>query len=309
MKSAKVPKYASEADLCSQFIAWAQMVDQDRHGGDAWTAYAETQGWDILLVRKSDGCQIGIEAKLQLNTHVILQALEGEGRHYAGADRPGPDYRAVLVPASTTLSGLSEVANHCGLTVIAGAGPGELNHRGEVKVTTWWRPAFEPCLPMSNERHHYAWGANRQWFDRVTTARHKLPEYVPDCPAGVPSPAPLSDWKIRAIKAALILERRGYIMRADFTHLHLDHRRWAQYWLKKNTTGPGWVWDDSGRFQKPDLKRQHPKNWDQIAADYDKWATPAPDLLAAIAKAPGARPLFDTIPKPAAPAKKKRKAA
>jgi hypothetical protein len=38
--------------------------------------YPETEGWDILLVRVSDGFQIGIQAKLALNIGVINQCLE-----------------------------------------------------------------------------------------------------------------------------------------------------------------------------------------------------------------------------------------
>lgn len=83
--TAKTPKqkpFATEAELCARFIAAI---------GADWTAYAETEGWDILLVRKADGFQIGIEAKLKFNLDVVTQALETNT--YAVVS-PGPDCRA-----------------------------------------------------------------------------------------------------------------------------------------------------------------------------------------------------------------------
>ena len=53
--------YPTEVALCSAFIA---AVPRE------WTAYAETAGWDILLVRKADGFQIGVEAKLKIGVEV-----------------------------------------------------------------------------------------------------------------------------------------------------------------------------------------------------------------------------------------------
>jgi hypothetical protein len=50
---AEVKAKTSEADLCAGFIAAATK-------GGSWTAYAETAGYDILMVRASDGVQIGI---------------------------------------------------------------------------------------------------------------------------------------------------------------------------------------------------------------------------------------------------------
>ncbi len=61
--------FKTEAELCAAFIEYAQR-------GEAWTAYAETCGWDILLVRKADGFQIGIQAKLNYNMKVLSQCLE-----------------------------------------------------------------------------------------------------------------------------------------------------------------------------------------------------------------------------------------
>ena len=90
--------YATEAELCTAFINWIKSENGKTLGRDTapiWTPYAETAGWDILLVA-DDGTQIGIEAKLKFNMKVLAQSLPDCWDTYA--DYPGPDYRAVLVP-------------------------------------------------------------------------------------------------------------------------------------------------------------------------------------------------------------------
>lgn len=61
-KKLKPKMFKTEADLCAAFIA---SIDS------RWTPYAETAGWDILLVRHADGFQIGIQAKQKMNTEVV----------------------------------------------------------------------------------------------------------------------------------------------------------------------------------------------------------------------------------------------
>ncbi len=76
----KVPKpFATEADLCAAFLAEVP---------NTWTAWKEHAGWDILLVRKADGFQIGIEAKLKCNATVLQQALKSTAPS-ASKRRPG----------------------------------------------------------------------------------------------------------------------------------------------------------------------------------------------------------------------------
>ena len=58
-KPKKTAPFKTEADLCTAF---ARCVDKRD-----WIIFNETAGWDILLVRKADGFQIGIEAKLKLS--------------------------------------------------------------------------------------------------------------------------------------------------------------------------------------------------------------------------------------------------
>jgi hypothetical protein len=95
--------------------------------------------------------------------------------------------------------------------------------------------------------------------------------------AGSPSPVQLTDWKIGAIKIAIILEKRGFLTRADFKHIGIDQRRWLP-------SGNAWLTLDGGVYRKapyfPDFRTQHPRVFDEIAADYEKWkpVDPLPPL-------------------------------
>ena len=88
MKKPKKDKpFETEAALGAAYLA---TIDAER-----WISYPETAGWDILLVRRADGFQIGIQAKQRMNTDVINQTIEGN-RMFSYSQR-GPDCRAVLV--------------------------------------------------------------------------------------------------------------------------------------------------------------------------------------------------------------------
>lgn len=233
--------FSKEADLCAAFIA---AIPKE------WTAYPETDGWDILLVRHGDGCQIGIEAKLKLNVKVLLQAIEDSW------DRPGPDYRACLVPYGQA-GELASIAEHCCLTVITMRKP------PETKYIVY--PLFSPGLPDS-----YPQDDNRHWFDRLPTKRCRVPEYVPDVQAGVSAPVQLTRWKIAAIRVSILLEETGFLTRADFKEQALDIRRWTESrWLLPQDG----VWVRGERY--PDFRASHPRNWEEIKADVTKWSRKA----------------------------------
>lgn len=233
--------FKSEADLCAAFIGALPKE---------WTAYPETAGFDILLSRNEDGFQIGVEAKLKLNAVVLSQALEDYGWQWREA---GPDCRAVLVPYGAAVAGISGIVPHLALTVISMRSY-ELGCYG---------PAFSPYLPSINDRYScYEEG----WHELCPTERCILPEYVPDVTAGASAPVQLTRWKIAAIKIAIILERRGYVTRADFRAIRIDPRRWIDgAWLLPGrqgfTVGPSC----------PAFKAQHPTVYAQIEADAEKW--------------------------------------
>ncbi len=241
--------FATEADLCRRFVSALP---------EGWVAFNEHANWDILLVRTSDGFQIGIEAKLRLNAHVISQALEEYGHYYA--DGYGPDCRAVLVPDSEA-GGFGLICKYIGITIITVKSAEQVAE--EKRRYYHGTEIFRPVLP--GDKH----GRNEEdWYEWAPSKRHSLPEYVPDVDAGRPSPMKLTDWKIGAIKIAIIMEKRGYLTRSDFKHIRIDHRRWLP-------SANGWLKLDRGVYRAapgfPDFKRQHPRNYEEIAADYEKW--------------------------------------
>lgn len=242
----KAKPFTTEVDLCKAFLAAVPTKD--------WTAYAETAGWDILLVR-ADGAQVGIQAKLRLNADVVSQAIE-DGYSYR-VTAPGPDFRAVLVPDSDA-GGFDRIAAYIGFTIIRMRVVSEAERK-------WWgyprAPAFSPGLP--NDRY-----SDHNWYECFPSKRCKLPEYVPDVDAGAPSPVQLTEWKIGALKLQATLEAHGYVTREDFKHLHIDHRRWTAVggWLRRCHCGLGFFSPNGLGFDK-----QHPRVYAEIKAKANDW--------------------------------------
>lgn len=237
------PQFETEAALCADFIA---ALPKD------WTAYPETAGWDILLVRRQDGFQIGIQAKLKLNLSVINQTIK-DG--HVWWNDVGPNCRAVLVPSDQ--SGFGRIASYIGFAII----------RMHSEGAEAYRLRFAPELPVINSGPGYGL---REWSEWCPTRLHTLPEYVPDVAAGAPAPLQLTKWKISAIKIAATIELRGYVTRGDFHHHGIDHRRWTAReggWLIPSSTGIGYVAGPN----LPPLKEQHPRVWAEIIADRGKW--------------------------------------
>jgi hypothetical protein len=242
--------FKTEAELCSAFVAALPA---------GWTAYNETAGYDILLARE-DGLQIGVEAKLRLNAEVVVQASKEMGYH---PHSPGPDFCAALVPAGHAQKHMSEICAMLGITVITVTHPQDDTE----KRYGWRAPPFRPELP-SLDYQRYWLGREHDWYDRCPEARCVLPDYIPDVGAGHSAPVSLTNWKIQAIKLLIILQRRGYVTKADFKHVAIDPSRWTRDWLERGAERGQFV---TGKFT-PDLKAQHPTNWAQIEADFAKWA-------------------------------------
>lgn len=248
MSSAKKSKasFGSEAELCAAFIGEATQKG-------AWHAYAETAGFDILMVRVRDGIQIGIEAKLTLNAKVILQGLPKEDGYFNFGE-VGPHYRAILVPVES--GGIADqVCERLGLTVI---------RQHPLDVRFW--PKFRPQLPDPASEYH-----NIHWQEWLPQKPCEVPDYLPDVSAGASAPVALTLWKIAAIKLAVLLEERP-VTRADFKALKLSPTRWTDRytgWL--NATSEGYVKGS----RMPDFKAQHPRNYEEIRADRAKGAPKA----------------------------------
>lgn len=272
--------FESEAELVAAFVADVQAQNErfERHNAGCapgqrrrpiWTVYPETAGWDLLLV-DSSGVQIGIEAKLSLNAKVICQALPD----HRWSNEAGPDYRAVLVPSDKVQGNMHPIAAAVGLTILTVRR--EAGWRDRVDV--WVRPQMLP------DESGDSWSLN-DWFSWLPAKRCSLPDYVPDVQGGKPAPVALTAWKVKAIKLMILLDRRGGVTRADMKHLGISPTRWTDAYN-------GFLTPDriKGQYVRcartPDLRAQHPTNWQQIEADFAKWA-PA-DLLT---------PANDTPPK------------
>ncbi|WP_158810277.1 hypothetical protein [Beijerinckia sp. L45] len=279
MRPAPLVTFKTEAELCAAFIAEAER-------GGIYRCYPECCGWDVLAVRVADGLQIGIEAKLKLNSLVVEQAIEERPSFYPGGrgDR-GPDFRAVLVPEfggnfSPTICG------YLGITII------RIVHEergiGSRRTITG---EILPTLP-GMKSHRYG-SLPDSWHDCCPMRREILPDYVPDSQAGTPCPITLTDWKIAAIKMAILLKRR-VVTRSDFQALKIDHRRWlpsVMGWMAPaDGRGRGWVAGPG----LPDFAKQHPRNYAEIEAAADDWM-PKPSELAPIQMDLGLAPLSPAI--------------
>jgi hypothetical protein len=230
--------YATEADLCADFLDWVKRESGSMRRGrriPVWTPYAETAGWDILLVAE-DGTQIGIQAKLKFNMKVLGQSLPDCWDHWH--DR-GPDYRAVLVPER---DGTHEAICACLGLMMFTPSPRGYAYDGK---------EFGPGLDMDHSVGWHYWSPLQ---------RCKLPEFVPDVVAGASGPVQLTDWKVAALRVVATLELQGYVTREDFRRLKVDPRRW---------TGPsGWLKPGSERGQfvrgALDFDQQHPVVYAQV---------------------------------------------
>lgn len=244
----KIFRYQNEAAMCAAYMRWAK-----EHG---WTPYPETGNFDIILAHPS-GVQVGIEAKQQLNAHVVLQAAESLWR-----PGNGPDFRAVLVPDGGT-AGMEELANRLNITVIRCEREVPADF---MKSRRDYNRYFSTNLPSISDKTY--WYDDRNWFDLCPAGRVKLPDYVPDTKAGDSAPLRLTQWKIQAIKLVILLEKRGYVTAGDFKLLKIHPSRWQQGgWLVKGERRGQWL---PGSL--PNFRRQHPKNFAEIESDYPKWS-------------------------------------
>ena len=232
--------------------AWLRSDFKNSNGRGDWLVYPETAGWDLLLAHR-DGYQIGVEAKLSLNAKVLAQALVGSNNEWR---QTGPDYRAVLVPEGKCQHHMIEIAAALGVRVLTVHEP---------DPSARYHAHYFVSLP--NEASSY--GA---WPNWLPERRCELPDYIPDVEAGTAAPVMLTPWKVKAIKLLVILQRRGHVTRADMRALQISPTRWTDHYngfLARSADG--YV----ACAATPDLRVQHPRNWAEIEADADKWATAA----------------------------------
>lgn len=194
----------TEADLCQQLIAAAS--------SEAWAAYPEQGGWDILLVRA--GVQVGVQAKLVGNIHMLLQASDDNPRDLG---RAGPHYRAVLVgrwPGRTPRarqehkSELIALAMRLRLLVLQPPDPDWRYAGGDS-----WLSCGHPHSNMY--RFHRFNCIDWRWYRWPTRKPVWVPPFVPDLPAGVPNPRSVSAYQIACIRLEQLALSKGWICRDD----------------------------------------------------------------------------------------------
>jgi hypothetical protein len=259
--------FATETDLVAAFVECIekQNTAAKKHGrrrrgeGDpsTWTIYHESCGYDLVLVEDQTGVQVGIEAKLALNLKVINQVLPD--RYSIN----GPDYRAVLVPSAGAQLGIVGICQQIGIVVMT-----IYNTRSSYDRSG--KPDWHLAEQLPDERVSYDYSM-RNWHPWLPVERCKLPEYVPDVVGGKSSPVALTDWKIRAIKLLILLDKRGHVTRKDMAALKISPTRWtaASYgYLLADKALKGYVACEN----TPDLRSQHPVNYAQIEADYAEWS-------------------------------------
>lgn len=244
---AKPRAFSTEAELVAAFCECLDRKWWRTNPSHApkWVQYHETAGWDLLLAHPESGEQVGIEAKLTLNAKVLDQALPGRW-----ADDAGPDYRAVLVPEDGLQNHFANLAKHLGIVVITMR---RKNGRFD----------YGPSLPDGE------W-SRRDWPHWCPARRCKLPDYIPDVTGGHAAPVALTEWKIKAIKLLILLDRRGFVTRKDMKALSISPTRWTDHWHGFLTSGTHGGYVRCSRT--PDLKAQHPTNWAEIEADFDTWS-------------------------------------
>lgn len=218
MSARKVKTFSTESALCAAFIA--------HHESRGFVAYAETAGFDILLVRQSDGVQFGVQAKLTLNVKVLDQLLPSE---YI---EEGPEHRVILAP---DCRGVRRLCDALGFILQT---PG-WNHWFDDLDSRWAAPPYD-------------WNPAR---------RCKLPDYVPDVAAGASGPVQLTPWKVGALRVIAHLESRGAITRKEIKTIGCDPTRWCQYWLRPHDSRDGlYVISD----KMPRFDQQHPRVYAEI---------------------------------------------
>ena len=232
----KPQMFETEMAMCACFIDLVKAQNPE------WTVYPETAGFDILLVR-DDGFQIGIEAKLRLNLKVIAQSIPSSSA-FLWRDQ-GPDCLAVMVPSDISACDGAKICSYLGVDVIRVDRPflTDEDRKAGMRAEYIGKPRFYPDLPKQ--------GWTYGWHDRWVSERATLPDYVPDVPAGDKSPVQLTNWKIKAIKLLIILEKRGFVTSADFRHLEISPSRWTQgyadmVWLRKGEFRGQWVAGPAG---------------------------------------------------------------
>jgi hypothetical protein len=204
--------FSSEAAMCMEFVSAVRQR--------GWLASPETSGWDILLCR--DGVQVGVQAKLKANFHVLEQALEPSRR------KAGPNHHAVLVPEANWQ--FAKIAAACGILTIW-------------PVDAWVGYGEAPTI---------SWDQALTRLDKQLVVMpewvHTRPAWMPGVeiliPAGASGPQKVTVWKLAAVRLSLLLRSQGYLTVEDFKAEAQDKRWWVDSGIVAGVKRDGaWRWE------------------------------------------------------------------
>lgn len=183
MRRTKVPAgmFGNEAELCESLVICARAA--------GYRVHAECGPWDLLIVCRETGDQLGVQGKLRPSVSVLSQAV-------TSLKGSGPELHAVLVPHATRE--FRKVAALLNIHVFSGV-------------------SIEP------EQIRYAFDNAPRWDHKF---REWTPDVEIVTPAGTPSPRKITPWKIGAVKLCLRAREHGFVTRADLRELELDVRWW-----------------------------------------------------------------------------------
>lgn len=162
-----------------------------------WVFYPEIGGWDCVLVLP-DETQVGVQAKLRANVDVLYQTI-------VPRKRKGPDIHSVLVP--TCNLAFRKVAEALGFAVLVGSALRTASTRAYLLMTIAKAPrtTHDP---------------GRCW----------LPPFVPENPAGVPSPRAVSPWRVAAARLSAEIREGATPTNAEIKARGMSPSTWRQ-WL------------------------------------------------------------------------------
>lgn len=208
-----MPKDYSEYQLCEEF--------KKQYSAKGYTIYPEVDTYDMLLTSPETyirldtylnlegwqpNDQIGIQAKLNANMSVICQCIYS-----------GPKWRAVLVPWAT--SEFNTICRYLGI--------GIFEREQKKRIYENFRFAKQKELVPFPDGIRLT----QSYFKPFNDKKLKLPPIVPDLPAGLPSPSPLSTWRVGALKLCTLLNKQGYLTKIDFEKHQINFARWLALWL------------------------------------------------------------------------------
>jgi hypothetical protein len=243
-------KWASEAAMLCAF--------RDILRGFGAECFGEAGGHDMLVRVTADflarctlrgprgrfveqleaGDIIAVEGKLRASFHVLAQAMppgspSPHGHYWHG--NTGPDFSLVVVPDEP--EGFAEVATACGIGVAV--------MLPERQVEDWRRTRTVPA-----ELHRIRLGARIVGLERTP-----LPTLDVDVTPGLPSPSPITGWKVGAVTLCLLAATRP-LTRDDFRRHDIDARRFLTCrWMTCEGRGKAAIYRlaDPAPGNRPDL--------------------------------------------------------